>query len=290
MNIIDKIGSLWRGFTRRSRLSLFNTRDNHEVWHTHISPMNILMAVVASVILMFTVILTLVAYTPVLELLPGYSAEAHRSRQMVIENIVRLDSMERVIQEMTLYTDNVSLIMDGKTPVVRSTPMADGATKRSKELVQPNEADSVLRRQMEGEGRYNLRAARAISSEPLVAPVDGVITRRFDLDEGSFGVQVVASAEQRVMAIHDGVVLLSVWSPKSGYTVSVLHSNNVVSTYQNIPITLVSRGDAVKAGEVIGHNDIEADDSDVKSSVSREVTFELWVDGRPVDPERYIIF
>lgn len=305
MNLFDKIGQWWSGLFRRRRLSLLNTRDNHEVWHTHISPMNILMAIVASVILMFTIILTLVAYTPVLELLPGYSAEAHRSRRMIIDNIVRLDSLERVIDEMLLYTDNVSLIMDGKSPVVRSaSPIEMNSSKSSKELVLPNEADSVLRRKMEGEGRYNLRAAMAINSEPLVSPVDGVIIRRFGLDEGSYGVSVATSAEQCVMATHDGVVALSVWTPDRGYTISLLHSSSVVSTYQNIPHTSLKMGDVVKAGEVIGYNIVDSRvvDSGVEGSSqgsqgsqssqpsSRQIDFELWIDGRPVDPERYIIF
>ncbi len=291
MKILDRIGIWWEGFLRRRRLSLLNTRDNQEIWYTHISPINIIMALISTILLLFVFILTLVGYTPILDILPGYSAEVHRSRQLIIDNIVKLDSMERIIDEMMIYTDNVSLIMDGKTPVVRSKTSAESTTL-SKELVQPNAADSILRSQMEGEGRYNIRAASAISSTPIVAPVEGVITQRFDLSEGDYGVKIATSAEQRVMAVQDGVVTLSLWSPEVGYTIQILHSNNLLSIYQNIPLTTVSRGDVVKSGEVIGYNGEEVDQSIQSSNTtkSREINFELWRDGQPIDPERYIIF
>ncbi len=295
---------------RRRRLSLLNTRDNQEVWHTHISPMNIIMALTSTLLVLFIVVLTLVGYTPILDMLPGYSAEVHRSRQTIIDNIVRLDSMERIIDEMVLYTDNVSQIMEGKTPVVRSKSSTD-SRPLSKSLVAPNSADSALRRQMEGEGRYNLRAAMAISTTPIVAPADGVITRHFDLSEESFGVEIATSAEQRVMAVQDGIVTLVIWSPVVGYTVQIAHSNNLLSIYQNIPHTTISRGDTVKSGEVIGYNGeaeiTNGDSTDAKTETinntqngqitpsattraSREISFELWRDGKPIDPERYIIF
>ncbi len=283
MNIFYKIEILWDGLLRRRRLSLLNTRDNHEVWHTHISPINIIMALLSTLLLLFILILTLVAYTPILEILPGYSADVKRSRQSVIENIMRIDSMEHVISEMMIYTDNVSLIMEGKTPVVRTKNQTN--TNISKELILPNSSDSTLRQQMESEGRYNLRAASAMGDSPLVAPVDGVITRRFDLSENSYGVEITTPTEQRVMATQDGVVVLSLWSPEIGHTIQILHSNNLLSIYQNIPLTTLSRGDVVKAGEVIGYNG-----NDESINVSRRINFELWQDSTPIDPERYIIF
>ncbi len=298
MNIIDNIGIWWEGLLRRRRLSLLNTRDNQEVWHTHISPMNIIMALISTLLVLFVFVLTLVGYTPILDMLPGYSAEVHRSRQLIIDNIVKLDSMERIIDDMMLYTDNISLIMEGKTPVVRAKGSKDGRPI-SKSLVLPNSADSALRRQMEGEGRYNLRAAMAISTTPIVAPADGVITRHFDLSEESFGVEIVTSSEQRVMAVQDGVVTLVLWSPEIGYTIQIAHSNNLLSIYQNVPHTTISRGDVVKSGEVIGYNGevkIDMDPNNLTSTVatqstqSREISFELWRDGKPIDPERYIIF
>lgn len=284
MGISNKISSWWQGLFQRRRLSLNNTRDNHEVWHTHISPANIIMAFVAIFLMIFTIILTLVGYTPVLELLPGYRSEALRSRQNIIENIFRLDSMERVINDMTVYTDNVSLIMAGKTPVVRNAPSIDTITL-SKDLILPNNVDSAIRGQMEGDSRYNLLAAKAISATPMTMPVDGVITKQYDPAKGQFGVQIAAAASERVMAAQKGVVTLALWSPQDGFTIQILHPDNQMTIYQNVSQAIVERGDIVKAGEVIGY-----DESNQESSGSRMISFELWIDGRAVNPEEYIIF
>ncbi len=284
MSIFYKIEILGEGLFHRRRLSLLNTRDNHEVWHTHISPINIIMALVSILLLLFILVLTLVGYTPILDILPGYSADVQRSRQNIVENIMRIDSMERVIDEMMLYTENVSLIMDGKTPVVRAKSTTN--TNISKDLILPNSTDSILRQQMESNGRYNLRAANAIlGGTPLVAPVDGVISRRFDLSENRFGVEITTTSEQRIMATQDGVVMLLLWSPEIGHTIQLLHGNDLISIYQNIPLTTIARGDVVKAGEVIGYNG-----NNESINISRKINFELWQDGAPIDPERYIIF
>lgn len=282
-NTKNRILSWWQGLFQRRRLSLNNTRDNHEVWHTHISLVNIIMAFIAIILMLFTLILTLVGYTPVLELLPGYRSEALKSRQNIIDNIIRLDSMERIINDMTLYTDNVALIMDGKTPVVRSTPTIDSISL-SKDLVAPNSADSILRGEMESvESRFNQIAANANS---MIAPVDGVITSQFNPASDKFGVEIAAAASQRVMAPQRGVVTLSLWSPKDGYTIQILHPDNQMTIYQNIPQAVVERGDTVKSGEVIGYYEEQSEEG----SENRVMKFELWIDGRAVNPEEYIIF
>ena len=119
----------------------------------HISVVRIFAALLAFVLLLFILILSLVAYTPVLEFLPGY--EANRSREMLLQNIMRLDSIERQMTQMRTYSDNIALIMEGKTPVVRNVGGLD-SIKADKTLVMPSREDSLLRIQMEGEGPYGL--------------------------------------------------------------------------------------------------------------------------------------
>ena len=60
---------------RKHRLTLQNEVDNAEEWHMHISVVRIFAALLAFVLLLFILILSLVAYTPVLEFLPGYEAK-----------------------------------------------------------------------------------------------------------------------------------------------------------------------------------------------------------------------
>ena len=261
MDIQKKIGSWWRNFFRKRRFSMLNATDNSEEWHLHLSPASIFAALVAFVLLLFILILSLVAYSPVLEFLPGYRTEADRSRESLVQNIIRLDSMERVMNQMMTYNQNIALIMEGKTPVMRTIASSD-SSRLSKVLVMPSHEDSLLRAQMEGDGPYSLSASQKASrralreSMELLAPIEGIITRSFDVAQGRLGVGIVATSD----------------------------APNLLSVYRNLSQSLVTTGQAVRGGAQIGYN-AEPVDGQV-----RLFGFELWNNGKPVNPENYIVF
>ncbi|HJC17595.1 murein hydrolase activator EnvC [uncultured Alistipes sp.] len=289
MDFLRKIRFWWRGFFRKRRFSMLNATDNSEEWHLHLSPASIIAGLVSFVLLLFILILSLVAYTPVLEFLPGYRTEADRSRENLVQNIIRLDSMERMMNQMMTYNQNIALIMEGKTPVMRTIASSD-SSRLSKVLVMPSHEDSLLRAQMEGDGPYSLSAARNESrralreSMELLAPVEGILTEKFDVADGRLGVGIVATADAPVSAIERGTVIQSLWSPESGYTIIIQHANNLLSVYRNLSQSLVTTGQAVRGGEQIGYN------AEPVNGEVRLFGFELWNNGKPVNPESYIVF
>ena len=62
------------------------------------------------------------------------------------------------------------------------------------------------------------------------------------------------------------------------------HAGNLISIYKNLSQSLVSVGQTIRSGELIGYN-AEAENGEVKL-----FEFELWNNGKPVDPEGYIVF
>ncbi len=273
---------------RRRRISIYNSTNGKE-WYTHISPVRAILATLATLVTIFAAMLLLVGYTSILEILPLYRTAADRSRDRLIENITRIDSMERVINDIIIYNENVGLIMEGKTPVVRTTLTSD-SVKLSRTFTPSNAADSALRAQMEGEGDYNLEAALASTkvgnnSITFSAPIEGIITERFNIREGRYSVRIAATSEARIAAVEEGTVVLSMWSPESGKIVQILHPNNLISIYRNLSQSLVSRGDVVKRSEIIGYNSRAIDNAS-----EQLFEFEMWSNGKPTDPERYIIF
>ncbi|MBQ5653609.1 MAG: M23 family peptidase, partial [Alistipes sp.] len=117
MKLFTRIADLWRSLLRKRRLTMLNVSDGSEEWHMLLSPAGMLAASVSFLIVLFILILSLVAYSPVLEMLPGFRSEADRSRESLMQNIIRLDSMERVMAQMMTYNENIAMIMEGKTPV-----------------------------------------------------------------------------------------------------------------------------------------------------------------------------
>lgn len=285
---ITKLQEWWRSLFRKRRFNMLNATDNTEEWHIHLSPASIFAAFVSFALLLFILILSLVAYTPALEFLPGYRTEADRSRENLVHNIIRLDSMERMMNDMMTYNENIALIMEGRTPVARSLSTSD-TTRASKMLVMPSHEDSLLRAQMEGEGQYTLAERKGTSRQvreaiELVTPVEGIITDRFDIKQGRLGVRIAAAANDRITAIDNGTVIQSLWTPETGYVVVLQHGANLLSIYKNLSQSLVTKGQTIHGGELIGYN------AGAENGESKLFEFELWNNGKPVDPEGYIVF
>ncbi len=289
MNWLKKIKAWWHGFFRKRRFNMLNATDLSEEWHMHISPASIFAASIAFLLTLFIIILSLVAYTPVLEFLPGYRTEADRSRESLIQNIIRLDSMERVMNDMMTYNENIALIMEGRTPVSRVMAPSD-SSRLSKRIVLPSREDSLLRAEMEGSGPYALSGQKNGSRRQLreaielAAPIEGIITEHFDLKQNRYGVKIAAAPADRVAAVDNGTVVQSLWTPENGYIIVIQHAGNLLSIYRNLSQSLVAIGQTVRAGEQIAYN-AESENGDAKL-----FEFELWNNGKPVDPERYIVF
>ena len=289
MKFLKNIRAWQRNFFRKRHFNMLNATDNSEEWHMHLSPASIFAAFVSFALLLFILILTLVAYSPVLEFLPGYRTEADRSRESLVQNIIRLDSMERMMNDMLTYNQNIALIMEGKTPVARVLANSD-STRATKVLVMPSPEDSVLRAQMEGDGEYAVTGRSGGSRRSvreaieLATPVEGIITDRFDIRNGNFGIRIAAAASDRIAAVDNGTVVLSLWTPETGYMVELQHAGNLLSVYKGLSQSLVTKGQTIRAGELIGYN-AEAEQGEV-----RLFEFELWNNGKPVDPEGYIVF
>ena len=289
MKTIKSVRAWWRGLFRKRRFNMLNATDNSEEWHVHVSPASLLAGLVAFVLVLFILTLSLVAYSPVLEFLPGYRTEADRSRESLIQNIIRLDSMERMMNDMMTYNENIAMILEGNTPVARTLPGSD-STRASKVLVMPSAEDSLLRAQMEGDGPYSL-AGRGSDSRrrireaiELAKHVEWIITERCDISQGRYGGKIAAAASDRIAAVDGGTVVQSLWTPERGYTVIMQHRGGLLSVYRNLSQSLAAPGQTLRPGELVGYNS-EAENGEV-----RMFEFELWSDGKPVDPESYIVF
>jgi hypothetical protein len=292
----ERVRSLWRDLGQKQRFAVMDGDDGTERWYMYISPLRILIGLVVLVAIMFGVVVLVVAYTPVMDTIPGYPGS--RSREMLVENIMRLDSLEREMANLTMYSDNIDLIMDGKTPVVRDVSrIGDSIEIREKVAVTRNAADSAMRARMEGPGAYSLAssvaATRALKDRfDLVAPASGLVQTKFDPMHGRFGVGIATTANHPVAAVRDGSIILSVWTPGSGNVVQIQHSDNLVSVYRRVSGLKGGVGSRVKRGEIIGiaGSVAPADGSDTGTGTAGPLEFELWYNGTAVDPENYIVF
>ena len=279
------------GWFRKKRISMSDPILREEEWAVHLSPMGLLGAVGAFLLLIFALVLMLVAYTPVLDIFPGYRTAAEKQHDDLVQNMMRIDSLERRMSDMLTYNENIAMILEGRSPVVR-TPLNDGdTTSLDKTLVPPSQFDSLLRAEMEGDGDYSL--ARTLRSREqgdgklfFAAPVEGIITRHFSRDDNYLGVGIQAAPNAPVTSIDDGTVIDVVTGGERGTLVTVQHFNGFVSIYRNLSQVLVSKGQVLKSRQVIGYNAM----ADAGKKDNPLVEMEIWSEGKAVDPENYIVF
>ena len=111
----------------------------------------------------------------------------------------------------------------------------------------------------------------------------GLISERFN-SQGLLGVRINGTKDAQVSAIADGVVVLSEWTPESGHGVVIQHKDNYLSVYRNLSGVLLSKGERVQGAQAIGY---AGGDKEAELSM---LEFELWREGKAVNPELYIIF
>lgn len=275
------------GYLReRNKLSLRNVRTGQEIWHVFVSRINMALAVVALLLIGFVAVLTTVAYTPVLDLIPGYPGS--RSREALIANIMKLDSLSAEVSRWEEYHANFARIFDGQVPVSETDTTRRQGVKGT--VSSRIGLDSVLRGQMTDEGSpYRLADGRTMRNKAemsfeMLPPVKGLITKPFSPKTGVYGVEIAPAPNQVVLAVLDGTVILSSWNPEAGNIVVIQHGGNMVSVYKQVVKVMKTTGEHIRAGEPI------AVTGQMTDNKIPHLTFELWYNGTAMDPENYIVF
>lgn len=286
MSSSKKSFSFFRGFRKKLRLSARDPHTDQERWYIFLSPVHILTALLALFVVLFVVVVTIVAFTPALDLIPGY--QGSKTRNMLIEYNMKLDSLENQFVLWENYHENQVRIMDGKAPVIAANPEPDSMGRSRSDVARIAE-DSVLRRQMEGNGEYALQPTPSGRDNPypeMYSPVKGVVSAKFDPRAGRFGVFVTGVENQPVMAMMDGVVIQAVWTPTEGNVIYILHSGSIISAYLHNASLTKKAGDRVYSGEVVAFTGSSIDNREDAGYTE----IQLWINGTPVDPENYVIF
>lgn len=277
---------LWSHLSDKRQISMRDRSSDEPHWKVNITPIGLISGIAALLIIIITVLMILMAYTPILEVFPGYKTRSERMHDDLVNSIMQVDSIERLMGRMIEYNDAVTKIINGSTPTLHSTIMTD-SIKKETEMALPTRADSLLRSLLEREsGEYSLRNTREANPVAAMfsAPIKGTVTRHFDAHDSSYGISIMSiDANQSVTAVENGTVV-SVLQGVTGYTtILIQHGEGYTSAYSQLGETLVRKGQIVQSGSVIGRL-AENEDKIL------ELEFELWRNGTAVDPERYILF
>lgn len=118
----------------------------------------------------------------------------------------------------------------------------------------------------------------------FIAPVNGVIIKRFEPSRGHMGIDYGIRKGTAVHATLGGIVTFSGFTPEYGNTIMLLHQNNFISVYRHCDILMKKEREIVRQGEIIALSG----DSGYKST-GPHLHFEIWHNGKAVDPTEYLI-
>ncbi|MDP4226648.1 MAG: M23 family metallopeptidase [Bacteroidota bacterium] len=275
---------------RKYRLIMYNDANFEEVWHLRLSGMNVLSVMGTFVLIVMLVVVLLVCYTPIREIIPGYPST--QMRQNIVLSALRVDSLENELKIKDQYISNLNAIVRGEEPKNPVSP-GDKSISTKKIKFTKSRQDSLLRKRVEEEDRLSFFAVNSnkkvnnegISNLIFFAPLRGIITSSFNPGEGHLGTDIVTKSNNAVMATLDGTVIMANWTIETGYVIEIQHNNNLVSIYKHNATLLKRMGDHVKAGEAIA---IVGNSGEL--TTGPHLHFELWYNGKPVNPEQYIVF
>lgn len=281
---------LWHILTNKRQLVMRERNDDRIYWKVNLSPLALWGGVFGLVVALFSTLLILMAHTSILDIFPKYRTESERLNEELTESIMRLDLMERNMNDILAYNEAVATIMGGSTPTLHSTILTD-TIRYDKSRILPTRADSLLRDALESiTGEYSLSNTKPLQSESAMfsAPIKGTITRNFDAPESSYDIAIVSlDGSDSVMAVENGTVLAVEEQADSTLSIIIQHAEGYISVYKNLGETLVRKGQTLQSGAVLGRIATAEGDGIEARGV---LTFELWRNGTAIDPELYILF
>ncbi len=276
------------------RLVVMNNETFEEVGSYKLSLLNVYILASSVAILVALLVVALIIFTPIKRYIPGYGDVKEHAELLRLNQ--ELEAMEEELVAQRAYTENFRKILVGdvETEVEQSKEEVD--LPDSLLIVERIQEDEILRQETEINERLHERELMAKTANfsprqmPLeqiyfIPPLTGVIGKGFNAADRHYGIDILAPKNTPIKAVMDGYVVAADWTLETGQTIGIQHANNIVSFYKHNSALLKKAGDFVKAGEAIA---IIGNSGTLSSGP--HLHFELWTNGKPIDPARYVNF
>ncbi len=260
------------------RISVLNEDTLAEHWYLHLSGWGAIVVVAILFLLSLALFSLVILYTPVRHYLPGYSENI---RHQLMAESAHIDSLGTSLELQRQYLNIIKQVVAGEvqSDTVQSLDSMQ-IIMREQLLEAKSEATAEFIAQYEAKEKDYLHLFDVSNTAPVVSffrPTHGVIIQPYAPKENRHGVAIKTPEKENITAVLTGTVICVNYEIGNTYTL-VLQHNNFLSVYRNLLKPLKQVGDIVSAGESIA---IMGEDN---------LWFELWQDGKSINPEQVIAF
>ena len=277
--------TFWKKIRFKYKLSILNENTLENIFTFRASGLFAFLALVFFAALLISLTAIVIINTPIRNYLPGYLHS--EIRKDIVDNALRVDSLEHVLEVQKRYWDNISNIFRGDTVISPVLPI-DTLNISGKSLERSKREAEYISNYEEQE-KYNLSSLPASNAIPeniiFFRPVRGIVSSKYDPREKHFGIDIAAASKESILATLNGTVIFTGFDANAGYVIQLQHKNGLVSIYKHNALLLKKEGEEVVAGEAIA-----LAGNTGKLSTGTHLHFEIWFNGFPINPETVIVF
>ena len=275
---------LIKWLSKRGQIIFRNKRDFKDISLFEFSNLNLISYITIFFILTFSISFFL--STTILKSFFDPRFLEQKANEELIRLSNSIDSLSLQAEIKDQYIENIMIILNGGENKNNEENLT-GKTFKPKDITNDYSViDSFFRKEFENTiSSSNLIGNGSVNQDfLLISPVSsGIVLSVYDPLNDHFGVDFVCKKEEPIKATYDGTVLMSSWTKDSGYVISIVHPNNLISVYKHNSKVFVKTGQSVSTGDVIS---IIGDTGEFSSGP--HLHFELWMDGKSINPSEFI--
>ena len=269
------------------RLIIYNDTTFQSVWSIKLSRLKVFTYTSLFSAVIVILVILLIATTGLREYIPGYPKAEYR--QMLVRTALQIDSLEYELKIRDEFFNSVKAVITGEIPDDSRLGNSEPTLYNNIDIPRYNHdsvfQDKLLTEQLSLSFRGNETANLGLSQIHFFVPIKGVVTNHFNVASEHFGIDLVSGPNSRIASILSGTVIFSGWTFETGYVIYIQHESNLVSAYKHNSELLKNTGDKVNAGEAIA---IIGNSGEL--TTGPHLHFELWHEGKAINPEQYIDF
>jgi len=235
-----------------------------------------------------TLVLLILMFTPLGTYM--YNSEDEEIRESVIEIQQKVAALKDSLNARDMQLNEIQEVLTGNEDTtfnidtrMSMSPNTDG--QPDEEKLEPEPFTSVNREATISKNEIIFSSLLEEGPEfPVFYPVDGTLTRDFNIESGHLGIDIATTKNASFRAIAEGAVINQHWTVNYGYVIHVQHNKGIISVYKHASSVAKTIGDIVMKGETLG----TVGNVGVLSS-GPHLHLEIWKEGVPQNPNSYLI-